>query len=133
MRFPLLLAVAYAVGRDGVRRACLRAGSERSLHAAMRALLPVSFCLILASTALFAALTWPEGAAAGSGDYRRALWLYAVSLAVEALTEVFYIPALWHGHVVRESVIEVAARAADALAFWASVAVPKVRRSDRRD
>ena len=127
VRFPLMLAVAYAVGRDGVRRACLRASSERSLHAAMRALLPISLGLVMAAVALVTMLTWRADTSAGSGDYRHALWLHALALALETLNEFCYIPAMWHGRVLRESVIEVAARTADALVFWASVTAQRVR------
>lgn len=131
VRFPLLLALAYAIGRDGVRRGCLRAASERDLVKNIRALIPLCYAGVAASLALFLLLSPAPGAddlktGLHASDYTKGFILHAVSLGLEVTSEPWVILAMYRGEVVRESTIEVAARGMDAAAFWVSIASGKV-------
>jgi uncharacterized membrane protein YcfT len=129
VRFPLLLALAYAIGRDGVRRGCLRATSERALVRTTRALLPLCYAGVAGALVVFSLLSPPSKdvkSGLRASDYTKGFMLHAISLGLEVTSEPWVILTMYRAEVVRESAIEVAARGMDAAAFWASITMDKV-------
>ena len=125
--YPLILAVTYAIAREGPRRGCLRArtaaAAASSARAAQLATLPATLLLPAAL------LAWSRGqqAAITPADYWRAGALFSTAVVIEMAAEPWYVAMTHCGHVGAESATEVLARLADAVAFWASLCVQKVQ------
>lgn len=124
--FPLLLAIAASVGRDGIRRGCLRATTAAAAAASALACLPLAAAAITAAAGVF----WWSTSSLMSQEhahYTEACAMYLAALLIEACTLPAYVLTVYRGEVVVESAVEVLARAADAALFWGSVRLPAVR------
>lgn len=90
-----------------------------------RSLLPLSLVTISLAVAAFWRITVASAREEHTG-YTQACCIFWVALSIEAFSQPLYVLAIYRGHVVLESGIEVLARAADALAFFGSVVIPAV-------
>ena len=127
--FPYCWPYTYAFGRDGVRRGCIRAPTGQQVLASARAALPFSIASTLAVSALYFQLTRGSVGTdtAEPHAYLQACLLYLAALLVEACAEPWFVLVTFRGHIAAETAIEITARVADALMFWASVSLPQVR------
>ena len=127
VRFQLILAVVYSVGREGFRRGCLRASSQAAAFRSALVLLPF-WASITTLVCAIAATSHPLDA---YGDpqpgYHQALVNYWLALMLEGLIEPLFILGTFQMRARFEVVSEVCGRVLGTACFAASVLLPQVR------
>lgn len=127
VKFQLLAAIVYSLGREGFRRGCLRGDTEAAVLRTACALWPFWLLASTLTCALFALQNPLNAQGAPQPGYRGALVNYWVAFLVEAAMEPLYILGTYNVCARLEVVSEVFGRIAGSTAFALSVVSPSVR------